>query len=287
MDDAPRARFLKTAVIAGLLVLLGAGCAKAEPVGKIQPPEQTKRTEQDYPIKPDGTIEYPKTQEDKEIKKDLKIVDFSVLSVCLDGFQTYDDFIWEMNNNLNVYNFPSGLEEKIKKDYSDGWRIHKVCYTNALEISLMKYGFGMTKTNGVTEKEAVSIVRAVSFKDQKLKPDNFDGNSGWSLMKFRYFGFIQDAPGEGGTAGGAMESKLFAVNGGPNQAGFLENLSLFRDVNDRYQNYYLKAQTSGGDNDSYYADVEYRPMSDSLNFKVCASINHGKELGQDIRFSCQ
>lgn len=262
MDDAPRAHFLKTVSIVGFLVLTGAGCAKMtvqEPTAQVEVPQVKQETQ--------------KPSEDLYVDID---------KVCFRNFSSWDNFTSTLKK-YGIVGVEPKISEKIQKDFQNGWSIHRVCIIPEHEVAITTFAFVMIKTKGVTESEAEGIVRTVSFKDEELNSSDFTNSAFWSLMKFEYFGPMN----QDNSLYGETVSELFAVNGGPNQLGYLEHLSIARDVEDPLQNLYLKAQTSGGDVDSYYADIEYRPKGNDLKFRVCQKLNIGEDLGEKTSFSCK
>jgi hypothetical protein len=266
MDDAGRSRVLKTATIAGLLVLLGAGCV-AGPETKQAGAGNLKRTSEERSI---ATSTEP------------RVLLIAPNRVCISEINT-NGFISEFERLQGVQPHPKVIDA-LRKEEASGWMVYEGCYDPAKGNLSEAYVFSLGKMQGVTEDEARSIVRAVSFSDQKLRATDFTGGVFWSLNKFL---FIGDAFADADVGSvGVKYSPLFAVNGGPNQVGFLSALSMSRDISTPIESTIVRAQASGGDQDVYDADIVYTPRTNALKFQICRQKQVGENLGEKTIYTC-
>jgi hypothetical protein len=260
MDDAPRAPWVKTAMIVGLLILLGAGCA-TKSVAPVKPVADSSAVDSIVPTVPTST-QVVALSPTRILKGDRD-------QFCFDQSMDFDTFKKTVDETTKDLNTAGPIAEYITDDLQKGWQIQSFCIVPITDTS----GYSpvvvtLRKSKGVTEQDLKFMKKIIGFEPQaNLTPASFNGEQFWSLNELVWVG--TDAREEPfGT--GMFTSVSFAVNGGPNQPGEVNNLVLSNDT--KTGDPLITATATGGDQDRYDATIAYKPFKDDLTTKTCVRL---------------
>jgi len=210
-----------------------------------------------------------------------------VSTVCFGDVKDLDEFKKLVTIMIKDEDFDStNIYPALQDDLDKGWAIHAFCFLRGNASVGSDYVFAMRKLQGVTEADIKSVAKVVNFNDKMPTMAEFKGDSLFSLIKFKYAGYMPDLgpqPGPGGRE--IIDSKPLAVNGGPNQPGTVSSLSAFFDQ--KTVSTGIMASMVGGDYDVYYSKVTFVPASQELTIGKCMRIGVGKELGDKWEFTCK
>ena len=251
MGDDSDTKLLKTAIIAGLLVLVGAGCGS-----KI-----TSQTAQA------SHVEQPKvaTSSNNGMAYENPFKE-TYPSRCFDSINDISAFQNDLNAYLkNANGVPSDFISTLHEQSDNGWKPVHICVTRISDTEGASSAiFVLQIFQNVTSVDLKEMKRQLpNSNKEKLNLGSFPGSKTWSLIKIGYTGEKPSPKNSLDEANlvATIVSSPIAVSGGSKEPALIED---FQDSNQSGSEEKIWMTVRGSEPDVYAETIAFYPFTNQI-----------------------